>query len=341
MRSAGAEPTTGEPADTAPSAPAPPARVDSGGDGDSGELRRGTLFGFSAYLLWGGMPLYFVALAPAGAFEILAHRILWSVAFCAVVLLVLRRGAWLRRLLAHPRRLAAVALAGAVIATNWTIYTYAAISGHVTEASLGYFLNPLVTVAMGVLILSEKLRRLQWVAVGIGLVAVVYLTIDYGGLPWISVCLALSFATYGLLKKRIGGSMSALQSLTAETMILAPFAALLLLFLTVQGHSTFTVDGPWHGLLLASAGVATAVPLLLFAAAARRVPLVTIGLLQFVTPVLQLLAGVLLLGETMGTSRWIGFAIVWLALLVLSVDSVHSARSRARRLARAAEGAAV
>ena len=279
-------------------------------------------------------------LAPAGAWEILAHRILWTVLFCGVVLAIRRDFGWLRSVFGNLRMLGAVTLAGMLLAVNWTIYVAAVVAHHVTEASLGYFLNPIVTVAIGVVVLHEKLRPLQWMAVAIGLAAGIYLTIDFGRPPWIAVGLAFSFALYGLMKKRLGTSLSALESLTSETAVLVPVAIAVLLWAGVSGQSTFTVDSPSHPLLLASAGLVTAAPLLLFGAAARRVPLVTIGLLQFVTPVLQLLCGVLLLGETMQTSRWIGFGIVWIALLVLAFDSIQSVRRR-RRLAAAAVFAAV
>jgi len=284
--------------------------------------------------------LYFHLLAPAGAWEILAHRILWTLLFCLAVLTVRRDFGWCRSVFANPRMLGAVTIAGLLIATNWVIYVAAVVSHHVTEASLGYFLNPIVTVAIGVVVLRERLRRLQWLAVTIGLGAGVYLTIDFGRPPWIALGLAFSFALYGLMKKRIGTSLGAFQSLTSETAVLMPIALAVLVWVAVSGKSTFAADSPTHALLLASAGVVTAGPLLLFAAAARRVPLVTIGLLQFITPVLQLLCGVLLLGETMTGSRWIGFSIVWVALAVLVIDSIHSMRTR-RRLAEAAEYAAV
>jgi chloramphenicol-sensitive protein RarD len=304
------------------------------------DARRGTIYGAGAYALWGVFPLYFHMLAPAGAWEILAHRILWTVLFCGVVLAIRSDFGWLRSVFGNLRMLGAVTLAGMLLAVNWTIYVAAVVAHHVTEASLGYFLNPIVTVAIGVVVLHEKLRPLQWMAVAIGLAAGIYLTIDFGRPPWIAVGLAFSFALYGLMKKRLGTSLSALESLTSETAVLVPVAIAVLLWAGVSGQSTFTVNSPSHPLLLASAGLVTAAPLLLFGAAARRVPLVTIGLLQFVTPVLQLLCGVLLLGETMQTSRWIGFGIVWIALLVLAFDSIQSVRKR-RRLAAAAVLAAV
>ena len=285
-------------------------------------------------------PLYFHLLAPAGAWEILAHRIVWTLLVCLSVLAVRRELSWCRSVFGNPRMFGAVTAAGLLIAVNWTIYVGAVVSHHVTEASLGYFLNPIVTVAIGVVVLRERLRPLQWLAVAIGLAAGVYLTVDFGRPPWIAVGLALSFALYGLMKKRIGTSLGALQSLTSESAILLPIAIAILVWVEVSGQSTITVHSPGHPLLLASTGLVTAGPLLLFAAAARRVPLVTIGLLQFITPVLQLLCGVLVLGETMKTSRWIGFGIVWVALLILTIDSIRSIRSR-RRLADAAQCAAV
>jgi chloramphenicol-sensitive protein RarD len=308
--------------------------------GHGHEARRGAAYGAVAYAIWGAFPLYFHLLAPAGAWEILAHRILWTLLFCAAVLAVRREFAWGRSLLDNPRLLGSVTLAGLLIAINWIIYVTAVVAHHVTEASLGYFLNPIVTVAIGVVVLREKLRSLQWLAVAIGFTAGVYLSVDFGRPPWIALSLAFSFALYGLMKKRLGTSLGAFQSLTAETAVLAPIAIAILLWLGIKGETTFTVDSPSHPLLLASAGLVTAAPLVLFAAAARRVPLVTIGLLQFITPVLQLICGVVLLGEMMTPSRWVGFGIVWVALLVLTFDSIWSVRTR-RRLADAAECSAV
>ena len=304
------------------------------------DARRGTIYGATAYAIWGVFPLYFHLLAPAGAWEILAHRIVWTLLFCVVVLAVRRDFGWWRSVFGNPRMLGAVTVAGVLLAVNWTIYVAAVVAHHVTEASLGYFLNPIVTVAIGVVVLREKLRPLQWAAVGIGLTAGIYLTVDFGRPPWIAFGLALSFALYGLMKKRLGTSLTAFQSLTSETAVLMPVAIAVLVWVEISGQSTIAMNSPAHPLLLASTGVVTAAPLLLFAGAARRVPLVTIGLLQFITPVLQLLCGVLLLDETMSFSRWVGFAIVWVALLVLTFDSIRSVRSR-RRLADAAEFAAV
>lgn len=303
-------------------------------------VRRGTAYGLAAYGLWGAFPLYFATLKPAAPLEILGHRIVWSLALCVLGMAVTGQLRWFWTLLRNPRQAFTVGLAGALIAANWTVYIFAVLTGHVTEAALGYFLNPLVTVGLGVVVLKERLRLWQWIAVGIGAVAACYLTLDYGRPPWVSFSLALSFASYGLLKKRVGDSLTAWQSLSGETFLLAPFAIALLVWIQLSGDATFTTEGPGHIALLVSCGVATVIPLLLFAGAARRVPLVTIGMLQFITPVLQLLCGVLLLGEVMPTSRWIGFALVWLALAVLTIDSVRAA-GRSRRLARAAQGAAL
>ena len=229
----------------------------------------------------------------------------------------------MRPLLARRRLGLGVVTAALLIATNWVIYVYAVVSGHVIEAALGYFLNPLVTVAVGVVILREPLGRLQWVAVGIGFLAAAYLTVDYGKPPWISLAVALTFAFYGLTKKQVGTTLNAIHSLAAETAVLLPIALVVVFVLTVRDASTFLEHGPAHTGLLLAAGVLTAVPMLLFGAAARRIPLSHLGLMQFVTPVLQLLCGVLLLGESMPLSRWIGFGIVWIALTVLSVDTVY------------------
>ena len=300
----------------------------------------GAAYGFLAYLIWGAFPLYFDALKPAGAWEVLAHRIVWTLVVCVAALGITRNLGFLRRLVSNPRQLGATTIAGLLIAVNWGVYIEAVDSGHTVEAALGYFLNPLVTVALGVVVLRERLRVLQWVAVGVGALACVYLAIDYGRPPWISVVLALSFASYGFMKKRIGGSLTAIESLSAESAVLTPIALVILIAVGMTGHATFTSHGTGHFLLLLCAGVVTAVPLLLFAAAASRVPLVTIGLLQFITPILQLLCGVLLLGEHMPIARWIGFAIVWVALILLTLDSL-TASTRARRLARAAENCAI
>ncbi|WP_336669805.1 EamA family transporter RarD [Tsukamurella sp. USMM236] len=304
-------------------------------DRDVSEVTRGTAMGIAAYLLWGLFPLYFDALKPTGPWEILAHRILWTLVLCGAALLILRDLGWIRPVLRQPRLLAGVTIAALLISTNWIVYIVAVTSGHTSDAALGYFLNPLVTVALGVVVLRERLRPLQWVAVGIGVLAFVYLAVVAGTFPVTALALAFSFGLYGLVKNKVGVHLNALQGLTLETAILAPIAAAVLVGIAVWGGGLdFARHGAGHAALLAFAGVATAVPLLLFAAAARRIPLVTVGLIQFATPIMQLLCAVLFLGEHVSPERWIGFGIVWIALLLLTVDTVVTLRrARAGRLA--------
>ncbi|MFJ9868658.1 EamA family transporter RarD [Streptomyces sp. NPDC101165] len=289
-----------------------------------GEHRAGLLNGFAAYGMWGLVPLFWPLMKPAGALEILAHRMVWSLVFVAVALLVVRRWAWAGELLRQPRRLGLIALAAAVITVNWGVYIWAVNAGHVVETSLGYFINPLVTIAMGVLILKERLRPVQWVAVGVGVAAVVVLTVGYGRPPWISLCLAFSFATYGLVKKKV--ALGGIESLAAETAIQFLPALAFLLWLTAHGRSTFASEGAGHTALLASTGIVTALPLVCFGAAAIRVPLSTLGLLQYLAPVFQFLLGVLYFHEEMPAARWAGFALVWLALILLTTDALRAAR---------------
>ncbi|MEO7129849.1 MAG: EamA family transporter RarD [Dermatophilaceae bacterium] len=288
------------------------------------------MLAFAAYGIWGLFPLYFDALKPAGAWEILAHRILWTLLFCAVLLVIGRDFGWIRPLLRRPRMIGGIAIAAVLIAVNWVVYVAAVTAGHTSDAALGYFLNPLVTVALGVIVLSERLRGLQWIAVAVGATAGIYLGIQGGRMPWISLTLAFSFAAYGLVKKKLGATLPALHGLTIETAVLAPVAVVILFVVSANGGLAFGRYGGLHTGMLAFSGIATAIPLLFFAAAARRIPLVSIGLIQFVTPMLQLLCAVLLLGEHMPPERWVGFGIVWVALIILSVDSLVSLR-RTRR----------
>ncbi|MFF4748396.1 EamA family transporter RarD [Streptomyces sp. NPDC002514] len=281
--------------------------------------------------MWGLVPLFWPLLKPAGAMEILAHRMLWSLVVVAVALLVVRRWAWAGQLLRQPRRLALITVAAAVITVNWGVYIWAVNAGHVVEASLGYFINPLVTIAMGVLILKERLRPAQWTAVGVGFAAVVVLAVGYGRPPWISLSLAFSFATYGLVKKKV--NLGGVESLAAETAVQFLPALGYVLWLTAHGEATFTTDGAGHAALLAATGVVTALPLVCFGAAAIRVPLSTLGLLQYLAPVFQFVLGILYFHEEMPPERWAGFALVWLALSLLTWDALRTARRAARTLA--------
>ena len=291
----------------------------------------------AAYALWGILPLYFLLLQPAGAFEIVALRILFSLVFCAIIITVTRQWPALIELLRQPRIVFTMGLAAAFIYVNWQVYVFATLDGKVIEASLGYFINPIVTVLLGVIFLRERLRIAQWIAVGTSLVAVVMLAINYGALPWISLVLAFSFGLYGLIKKRVGPAVDAVGGLTLETAWLTPVAIVQLAVVGTGAGLTFGTVSLAHSLLLVSAGVVTAVPLLLFAAAARRLPLVYLGLIQYLAPVLQFIVGAFVLGETMPPARWIGFGLVWVALAILTVDVFVSAR-RARRALPPAQG---
>ncbi|MDQ7908387.1 EamA family transporter RarD [Phytohabitans sp. ZYX-F-186] len=289
------------------------------------ELRRGYLFGIGAYTLWGFFPLYIRVLLPAGAVEILAHRVVWSVAFVALLLTLVRRWRFLRELARRPGRLAGICLASALIAVNWGMYIYGINSEHVVETALGYFIGPLVMVLLGVVALRERLNPAQWTAVGIGTLAVAVLTIDYGRLPFIALTLAASFGGYSLVKKRL--ALPAAEGLLVESAALALPALAYLAWLTARGDSTFG-QGAGHTALLIVAGAATATPLLLFAGAANRVPMTGIGILQYIAPILQLGCGVLIFHEPMPPARLAGFALVWLALVVFTVDGLRTARRR-------------
>ena len=294
----------------------------------AGQHRKGLIYGTAAYLAWGLFPLYFPLLEPATPLEILANRIVWTLVFVAAVLVVRRQWGWVRPLLRDRRRLLLLTGAALTIAANWGTYIYGVNSDQVVETSLGYFINPLVSIMFGVLLLHERLRKLQWVAVGIGALAVAVLTIDYGRLPWIAVILAFSFGTYGLLKKTI--DMGALESLSVETAILALPALGYLVFLTSAGTSALTTGSGALPLLLVSTGIMTALPLLCFGAAATRIPLSWIGLLQYIAPVIQFLIGVVVYREAMPASRWLGFTLVWIALTMLAIESVAVARRNRR-----------
>ena len=317
-------PTPATPTGAAASTPAAPTR-----------LAAGLIFSIGSYVLWGFLPVYFLLLKPTGAFEIVAYRILFSLVFCAVLLTVTRGWGRLIALVRQPRILLTMAVAGVFIYLNWQVFVLAVTSGHVVEGALGYFINPVFTVLLGVIFLRERLRPAQWVAVGISAAAIVIIAVGYGSFPWIALVLAVSFGLYGFIKKRVGGEVDAISGLTLETAWLTPVAVVTLIVVANLGGLTFTGHGPWHAVLLVLVGVATGVPLLLFAAAAARLPLIAIGLTQYLTPIMQFVIGVAFLGEAMSTTRWIGFVLVWVALIVLTIDLVRAA-SMQRRASRAA-----
>jgi chloramphenicol-sensitive protein RarD len=290
------------------------------------ERSTGLIYAFLAYGLWGLLPIYFLLLLPTDAFEIVAWRVLFSLVFCVLVITVTRKWQAMLDVLRKPRIVWTVGLAGLLIYINWQTYVLATVSGHVVEAALGYFINPIVTVILGVVLLRETLRPIQWAAVGIATLAVVVLTVGYGSVPWISLILAFSFGFYGLIKKRVGHDVDAVTGLTLETAWLVPVAIVQLVVVSVMSGLTFGTVSAWHTVGLLAAGIITAVPLLLFASAARRLPLTIVGLIQFLAPVLQFLVGVFLLGEPMPPERWAGFGLVWVALVVFIIDMIVSGR---------------
>lgn len=288
------------------------------------------MYAISAYGLWGFLPIYFIALAPTGPVEIVAWRILLSLVFCALLIAVTRSWRSFRALLRDRRVVLTMGAAGVLIFVNWLTYVFATLSGQVVEAALGYFINPIVTVFLGVIVLRERLTATQWTAVGISIVAVVVLAVGYGQLPWIALVLAFSFGFYGLIKKRVGHRVDAVSGLTLETAWLAPFAAVLLVVVAMSGTLTMGSLGTWHTILLLAAGAVTAIPLLLFAAASRRLPLTYMGFIQYFAPFIQFLVGVVVLREPMPPERWIGFGLVWVALAVLTFDLLRGARANRR-----------
>jgi chloramphenicol-sensitive protein RarD len=300
--------------------------------------RAGYLAAVTAYLLWGLFPLYWRLLLPATAVEILAHRIVWSAVFVLGIIAGLRSWRTLRTLL-RPRTLLTIGVAAVLVGLNWGIYIYGVNAERVVETSLGYFINPLVTVLLGVLVLRERLTAAQWVAVGVGAVAVGVLTVDYGHLPVVALSLAGTFALYGLAKKRL--QVPAAHGLALESGLLFLPAAGYLVALTLTGQSTFGAVSGLHTALLVGSGVVTAVPLLLFAAAANRIPLTAIGLLQYLAPILQLACGVLIYHEPMPPARLLGFALVWLALAIFTADGIRRMRAAARAQRAAGPPAAV
>lgn len=293
--------------------------------GDDPERRRGLVAGLGVYFIWGFFPLYFRLLAGSGAFEIIAHRVVWSFVLCALLLTVIR--GWRQVTSIRARTVWALALAGHLVLINWTLYVWAVNAGHTLDAAMGYFINPLVSALLGVLVLSERLSPAQWIAFGISVAAVVVLMFGRSSRPWISIGLAVSFGLYGLVKKQLGVSVRPLAGLTVETLATTPLAMVYIVWLVSHGRSTFSGV---QALLLISAGIATAVPLLLFAFAATRVTLTALGMMQYITPIMQFLVGLLVFGEDMPWQRWVGFALVWVAVAMFSAEVLVRARTGRR-----------
>jgi len=288
---------------------------------------RGLLLAILAYLLWGFLPLFFLLLVPANALEIVAWRVLLSLVFCAILLTATHSWRRLWMLLRDRRVSLTLLLAGILILINWLVYVYATVSHDVVQAALGYFTNPIVTVMLGIFVLRERLRPAQWVAIGISAIAVIVIAVGYGAFPWIALALAFSFGLYGLIKKRVGDRVDALSGLTIETLWLAPIAIGALVFVGLTTGLTIGNVSTLQTVAMLCAGVVTAVPLLLFAGAARRLPLATIGLVQYLTPIMQFLIGVLLLHEAVTPERLSGFVLVWIALILLAIDGYWQRRS--------------
>lgn len=280
------------------------------------------MLGLGAYVTWGMFPAFWPLLDPAAPIEVLGHRILWTLVLMAGVLLLLRGWGELRMLSARGWVL--VTAAALLVAANWGVFIYGVAIDQIVEIALGYYTSPLFSVLLGVLVLRERPRPAQWTALGIATAAVVLISVGNGRVPWLGLVLGLTFGLYGLLKKTVPLGPTA--GLTAEGIVLGPLAAVLLVWLQLAGTGTLTDHGATHVVLLALAGPVTAIPLLLYGAAARRIPLTTLGVLMYVTPTLQFLWGVLVIGESMPSERWIGFALVWLALLIFTADLLRHTR---------------
>jgi chloramphenicol-sensitive protein RarD len=288
------------------------------------EYSLGLLFGVSAYILWGLFPLYWPLLEPANPWEIVAHRAVWTLVFCAIVLAISKQIHSTIAILKSPKKVIGLLATTVLISINWITYIWATNNGHVVEAALGYYINPLIIISFGVILLREKMRPLQWLAVGIAAIGVGILTYDYGRLPWVAISLALSWGTYGLVKKKL--DLGALDGLAIETLIsLIPYG-FYLLYLGHNGTGQFG-HKPLLTILLISAGAITAIPLLLFNGSTTRLPYSTIGLLQYITPTIQFSIGVWLRHEDMPTARWVGFIVIWFALAALGTDLVRSSRT--------------
>jgi len=289
---------------------------------------KGVLFGVAAYVLWGLSALYWPLMKPTGAAEIVALRVLWSVVALLPLVTLLRRWGRVRALVRNPRQVALLVVAGVLTSANWGLFIYATLSGRVVDASLGYFITPLVTVAFGVLVFGERLRRWQWAAVALGTGTVVLLSFDYGNPPWIALGLAVTFGSYGLIKKHV--DLGSSEGLLVETAVLVPFALAYLVILQAGGEATFGHTSTLNTLLGIGSGVVMLLPMLFFGSAATRIPLSVTGILQYIEPTVQFLIGLVVFREAMSGARWIGFALLWAALVILAADGL---RARRRTLA--------
>jgi len=286
-------------------------------------MRTGIVYAALAFLCWGLFPLYFFALHDVSPTQVLAHRVLWSVLFLAIVMTVRRQWKWLVPLMSQPRVMASFGVSSILLSGNWLLYIWAVNNGHVIEASLGYFINPMVNVMLGYVVLKERLRTAQWLVLALAACGVAWLAWDAGRVPWIALALAGSFGAYGLMRKT--AALGALEGLSFETMLLFPFALGYLVWLSVNGANTFiNTDSDLTRLLLVAAGPITAIPLLLFAAGARRIPLTVLGLLQYIGPTIQFALGVFLFHEAVSQARLAGFLLIWSALALYAAEGLWS-----------------
>ena len=295
------------------------------------ERRSGLFYVVATYLMWGGLPLYFGLLTRSSPFEIVAGRVLFSLVFCLALVSITRQWRNLLGFFRKPKTLGMVGIAAGLIAVNWLLYVIATTTGHTLDASFGYFINPLVAVGLGVIFLGERLRRLQWVAIAVAGLAVLMMSVLYGRVPWLGLGLAFSFGFYGLVKSKVAAGMKPVISLTLETIVLAPFAlAFEAWLMTATDKATLFTQGTGYFWLLAASGVITAVPLLTFGAAAARLPLSLIGMIQYMTPTIQFMIAIFMLGETLTPERWIGFVLIWVACLIFAFDTYRAARLQRR-----------
>ncbi len=290
----------------------------------------GLLFGLSAYILWGLFPIYWPLLEPASAIEIVSHRAIWTLVFCVIALALTNKLKATFILIKDPKIFFRFSLTTLFLSVNWLVFIWATNNGHLVESALGYYITPLIMIAIGLLLFREKMRKLQWFSVFLATIGVGVLAFDYGRLPWVALAIAISWGAYGGLKKHI--NLGALEGLAIETAISTPFYALFLIWLTINGGGHFGSNIGLTSLLMA-AGIITAIPLLLFNGAAIRLSYTTIGLLQFITPTLIFAIGVWVRHEAMPTARWVGFLIIWLALIALAVDLLKSSRTIDERVA--------
>lgn len=285
------------------------------------ESTKGLIYAFSAYIIWGIVPIYWPKLQPAGPVEILSHRVIWSSLVLVLFVVVQKRIKNVIAILKNRNTMLYLSAGSVMIAVNWGLFIWASVSGRILDSSLGYYINPLFSIGIGVVLLKEKLRKLQWLAIGVAFVAIIWLTVTLGTPPYVALALASTFGLYGYLKKQ--ANVDAIDSLFIETIILAPLALGYLGYLSSQGQNTFAAHGVSHSLWLASAGIITAIPLAMFGAAAIRIPLSTLGFIQYVGPTLQYLIGLYMFNEPMPHERFIGFVLTWVAIGIISFDALQ------------------